>query len=45
MATRSAFKPVLVWYDEKGHIDAEKKAQEKLTLLDDASVWGTCPGN
>lgn len=39
MATKKAFKPLLVYYDEREHMKAEDSAQKKLTLLDDASVW------
>lgn len=41
MATKGkkAFKPLLVWYDEELHLRAEKQAESKLKLLDEASVW------
>ena len=39
MASKKGFKPLLVWYDETGHMLAEEQAQLKLSILDDASVW------
>ena len=41
MATKEkkAFKPLLVWYDQELHSQAEKQAESKLKLLDEASVW------
>ena len=33
------FKPLMVSFDEDSFKVADKQAQEKLQLLDDASVW------
>lgn len=39
MATKKAFRPLLVFYDEREHKKAEDIAQSKLELLNDAEQW------
>ena len=39
MATEKPFQPLLVCYDKAAHEIAQQQAEDKLTLLDEASVW------
>ena len=39
MATKKQFKPLLVHYNKASHEIAQQQAEDKLMLLDEASVW------
>ena len=39
MASKKGFQPLLVWYDERAHLQAQVEAERKLMYLDNGSMW------
>jgi hypothetical protein len=39
MASNKGFQPLLVWYDERAHLQAQEEAERKLMHLDNGSMW------
>lgn len=39
MASKKGFQPLLVWYDERAHLQAQEEAERKLMYLDNGSMW------